>query len=81
MGKEPRKKERYEVLYEDITSMFRTVSEGHGALDQKIEDLLVEVKGMRTELGDVEKAVIEGRQRLDLLISRFEVHERAHSDS
>ena len=47
MGKEPRKKQRYEVLYEDIKSMFQVVSEGHSTLDQKIESLLGEVRGMR----------------------------------
>lgn len=75
-----RKKERYEVLYEEIKSMFRVVSEGHGALDQKIDSLQGEVRGMRQELGDVGKAVTESRQRLDMLINRFEAHEHAHTN-
>ena len=79
MGKD-RKKERYEVLYEDIKSMSQVVSEGHSTLDQKIESLLGEVRGMREELGHVEKAVTESRQRLDTLINRFEVHEHAHTN-
>ena len=79
MGKGPRKKERYEVLYEDIKSMFHQVLDGHSALDQKIESLRGEVRGMRGELGHVEKAVTESRQRLDTLINRFEAHEHAHT--
>ena len=80
MGKEPRKKQRYEVLYEEIKAMFQVVSEGHGTLDQKIESLLGEVRGMRKELGHVEEAVTESRQRLDVLINRFEAHEHAHTN-
>lgn len=72
--KKGRKKERYEVLYEDIEAMFKTVTEGHSTLDRKIDGVLGEVKAMRAELGDVEKAVTESRQRLDTLISRFEIH-------
>ena len=79
MGKD-RKKERYEVLYEDIKSMFQVVSEGHSTLDQKIENLLGEVRGMREELGHVGKAVTESRQRLDTLLNRFEAHEHAHTN-
>ena len=79
MGKD-RKQERYEVLYEDIKSMCQVVSEGHSTLDQKIDGLLGEVRGMREELGYVEKAVTESRQRLDTLINRFEVHEHAHTN-
>ena len=78
MGRD-RKKERYEVLCEDIKSMFQTVSEGHSTLDRKIDGLLGEVRGMRVELGHVEQAVMESRQRLDTLINRFDVHERAHA--
>ena len=80
MGKEPRKKQRYEVLYENIESMFRTVSEGHSTLDRKIEGLLGEVRGMREELGYVGKAVTESRQHLDTLINRFEVHGHTHTN-
>ena len=80
MGKAPRKKQRYEGLYEEVKAMFQVVSEGHGTLDRKIEGLLGEVRGMRQELGDVGKAVTETRQRLDTLINRFEAHEHAHTN-
>ena len=75
-----RKKERYEVLYEDIKSMFQAVSEGHSTLDRKIDGLLGEVRGMRGALGHVEQAVTESRQRLDTLINRFEAHDHAHAN-
>jgi len=80
MGKEPRKKEHYEVLYEDIKKMVQLVLEGHSTLDEKIESLRGEVRGAREELGDVGKAVTESRQRLDTLINRFEAYEHAHTN-
>ncbi len=73
-----RKKERYEVLYEDIKSMVRLVLEGHSSLDQKIDTLRGDVRGVKEGLGYVEQAVTENSQRLSILIHRFEVHERAH---
>ena len=74
-----RKKERYEVLYEDIKSMVQLVLEGHSTLDQKIETLRGDVRGVKEGLGYVEKAVIENSKRLGILINRFKVHEHAHT--
>ena len=74
-----RKQERYEVLYEEIKSMFKTVSGGHSMLDRKIESVLRETREIREELGHVEKAVSESRQILDTLVNRFEAHEHAHT--
>ena len=79
MGKD-RKKERYEVLYEDIKKMVQLVLEGHSTLNEKIDGLRGEVRGVKEELGHVGQAVTESRQRLDALINRFEVHEHAHTN-
>ena len=73
-----RKKERYEVLYEDIKSMVELVLEGHSTLDQKIEALRGDVRGVKAGLGYVEQAVTDNSQRLGVLIRRFESHEHAH---
>ena len=73
------KKEQYEVLYEDIQSMVKQVSEGHSGLNRKLDTLQQEMRGAREELGHVEKAVIEGNKRLETLINRFEAHEHAHT--
>ena len=80
MGKEPRKQERYEVLFEDIQSMVQLVLEGHSALDQKIETLRQDMRGVKEELGHVEQAVTENSKRLGTLINRFEAHEHAHTN-
>ena len=58
---------------------FKQVSEGHSGLNQKLGALQREMRGVREELGHVEKAVIEGNKRLETLINRFEVHEHAHT--
>ena len=68
------------MLYEEIQAMFQVVSEGHGALDQKLESLLGEVRRMRKELESVEEAVIESRKCLDTLMNRFETHEHARAN-
>ena len=77
---EDRKKERYEVLYEEIKSMVQVVLEGHSTLHQKFETVRQEVRGMKEELGYVEKAVTESSKRLGTLINRFEAHEHAHTN-
>ena len=79
MAKTPRKKERYEVLFEEIASKVQLVLEGHSTLDQKIEALHREVGGVKEELGHVEKAVTENNRHLETLINRFEAHEHAHT--
>lgn len=86
MVKGPRKKEQYLVLYERIDSKVQQVLEGHSTLNQKIDALRQEVSGMKGELGDVGKAVMEVRgivtssnKRLEAFITRFEAHEHAHT--
>jgi predicted nucleic acid-binding Zn-ribbon protein len=80
MGKAPGKKERYEVLYEDIEKMVQQVLEGHSMLSQRFEGVRVELKEMRREVGNVGDAVTETRRRLDDFIHRFEAHEHAHTN-
>ena len=79
MAKTPRKKERYEVLFEEIESKVQLVLEGHSTLNQKIEALRQDVGGVKEELGHVEQAVTENNRRLELLINRFEAHNHAHA--
>ena len=79
MAKSSGKKERYEVLCEEMSSKVQLVLEGHSMLDQKIEGLRQDVKGVKEELGHVEAAVTQTNQRLETLIDRFNVHERAHA--
>lgn len=79
MGKERRRKERYEVLFEDIKSRVQVVLEGRSILDRKIDALRQDVGGVKEELGHVEQAVTEGNQHLETLIKRFEAHDHAHT--
>ena len=74
------KKERYEVLFEDIKSQVQQVLEGHSALLQEIQGLRGDIGGMRQELRFVEKAVTETKQGLGKLVNRFDLHERAHAN-
>lgn len=57
MARQPREKERYEVLYEKIVSEVGAISEGHGGLVR-------EIHGMHDDLGArlsfLEKMTMEG---------------------
>ncbi len=79
-----RKKERYEVLFEEISSNVQAVLEGHTALDQDIQALRRDVGAMRKELGYVGQAVGENSlqiqatsQALQALVKRFDIHQHA----
>lgn len=69
-------KERYEILFEEMSSKIQLVLEGHATLDRRIEHLQQNVNDVRKELGHVEEAVTETNQRLDMLMNRFDAHER-----
>jgi len=51
------KKERFEILLEEIKSDVRLVLEGHGALDKKIEDVKDLIKEVDIKVEDTGKAV------------------------
>ncbi len=74
------KKERYEVLLEDIKSQVQQVLEGHSTLRREIQGVREDIGGMRQELRFVEKAVTETNQGLEKLVNRFDLHERAHAN-
>ena len=54
---EPRPKERFEILVEELKSEFRAVAEGHGMLNRKIDDLRGE---MNQEIGGLRGDMNEG---------------------
>ena len=75
MGREPGKKERFEVLLEQVHVEVRTIAEGHGIL-------LKEIRETRDFLGNritlLECAVLEQSSQTPTLTERFDTHERAH---
>jgi len=51
------KKERFEILLEEIRDDVKLVLEGHGALDKKIEDVKDLIKEVDTKVEDTGRAV------------------------
>ena len=80
MAKGPSKKERYEVLYEEIGSQVKLVLEGHAALNQKIERLDAKVDGTAQEISrKLDFGFATMLKEIRELRERFDVHERAHA--
>ena len=80
MGKEPRKKERYEVLYEEIESQVKLVLEGHSTLDQKIERMDAKIDSSTHEISrKLEMGFANVMKEIRQLQERFDIHERAHT--
>ncbi|MBI3010480.1 MAG: hypothetical protein HYY57_05825 [Candidatus Omnitrophica bacterium] len=67
MSKEPRKKERYEVLFENIDSKVKLVLEGHTVLDMGIKGLRGDVRRVEGELQVVKDAVTEVKGELKIV--------------
>jgi peptidoglycan hydrolase CwlO-like protein len=51
------KKERFEILLEEIKGDVKLVLEGHGALDKKIDDVRDLIKEVDAKVDDTGKAV------------------------
>ena len=72
MGREPSKKERFEVLLEQVRADVQTIAEGHSIL-------LKEIRQTRDFLGNritlLECAVLEQSSQTRTLTERFDTHE------
>ena len=91
MAGTPRKKERYEVLFEEASSKMERVAEGHSTLVRWCERLEARFAEVEMRIGWLERAVTRGlgevreaqkqtNQHLDQLVTRFDAHERAHAN-
>lgn len=81
MAKMPGKKERYEVLYEEITSQVKLVLEGHSTLDGKIERVDAKIDRRTQEISrKLDMGFATVMKEIRELRERFEVHDHAHTN-
>ena len=86
MAGESRKKNRSAALLEDIRSEVRRVAEGHSGLARQLEEIRKEMASRSDFLEQevpkvlqrVWKAINSNTDRLEVLIGRFDSHERTH---
>ena len=74
------KKERYEVLYEEIGAKVQLVLEGHSTLDQKIERVDAKIDLSTHEISrKLEMGFATVMKEIRQLQERFDTHGRAHT--
>ena len=82
MAREPDKKERVEVLFEQILAETKAVNEGVRALREQVERMGARLTGLDEHVGSFERTVSKGFkhvwERFDGLAERFDAHERLH---
>lgn len=80
MVEEPGKKERYEIMYEELSGKVQLVLEGHSLLNQKIDRVDAKIDG---GVRDITRTLNLGFatviKEIRALHQRFDAHERAHT--